>query len=42
MWFGPYVAGPYVEGHYELDFPMTPAMLEAVKPAYRSAFSAKR
>ena len=42
VWFGPYVAGPYVEGHYELDFPMTPAMLEAVKPAYRSAFSAKR
>ena len=42
MWFGPYVAGPWVEGHYELDFPMTEAMLEAVKPAYRAAFSAKR
>lgn len=42
VWFGPYVAGPWVEGHYELDFPMTREMLEAVKPAYRAAFSAKR
>ena len=42
VWFGPYVAGPWVEGHYELDFPMTSQMLEAVKPAYRSAFSAKK
>ena len=42
IWFGPYVAGPYAEGAYELDFPMTPAMLEAVKPAYRAAFSAGR
>ena len=42
VWFGPYVAGPYVEGHYELDFPMPQAMLETVKPAYRNAFSAKK
>ena len=42
VWFGPYVAGPYAEGAYELDFPMTKAMLDAVKPAYRSAFSAAR
>ena len=42
VWFGPYVAGPWVEGAYELDFPMTKEMLEAVKPAYRSSFSAKR
>jgi hypothetical protein len=41
VYFGPYVAGPYVEGAYELDFPMTKAMLEAVKPAYRAAFSTK-
>ena len=41
VWFGPYVAGPYAEGAYELDFPMTQAMLGAVKPAYRTAFSAK-
>jgi hypothetical protein len=42
VWFGPYVAGPWVEGAYELDFPMTREMLEAVKPAYRAAFSAKK
>ena len=42
VWYGPYVAGSYAEGAYELDFPMTAAMLEAVKPAYRAAFSAKR
>lgn len=41
VWFGPYVAGPYAESAYELDFPMTAKMLEAVKPAYRAAFSAK-
>ncbi|GGD98485.1 hypothetical protein GCM10011515_17900 [Tsuneonella deserti] len=41
VWFGPYVAGPYAEGAYELDFPMTAAMLGAVKPAYREAFGAK-
>ena len=41
VYFGPYVAGPYAEGAYELDFPMTQEMLEAVKPAYRAAFSAK-
>lgn len=40
VWYGPYVAGSYAEGAYELDFPMTPAMLAAVKPAYRAAFSA--
>jgi hypothetical protein len=42
VWYGPYVAGSYAEGAYELDFPMTPAMIEAVKPAYRAAFGAKR
>ncbi len=42
VWFGPYVAGPYAEGAYELDFPMTAKMLGAVKPAYKPAFSAKR
>jgi hypothetical protein len=41
VWFGPYVAGAYAEGAYELDFPMTKAMLDAVKPAYKGAFSAK-
>ncbi|MGX7896746.1 DUF4163 domain-containing protein [Tsuneonella sp. HG222] len=42
VWYGPYVAGSYAEGAYELDFPMTAQMLEAVKPAYRGAFSMKR
>ncbi|MCT2560140.1 DUF3298 and DUF4163 domain-containing protein [Tsuneonella sp. YG55] len=42
VWYGPYVAGPYAEGAYELDFPMTSEMLGAVKPAFASAFSAKR
>ncbi|WP_120716221.1 DUF4163 domain-containing protein [Tsuneonella amylolytica] len=42
VWYGPYVAGSYAEGAYELDFPMTAKMLNAVKPAYRAAFSAGR
>lgn len=42
IWFGPYVAGAYAEGAYELDFPLTKAMLDAVKPAYKAAFSVKR
>jgi hypothetical protein len=39
VWFGPYVAGPYVEGAYELNFGVNKAILDAVKPAYQSAFS---
>ena len=39
VWFGPYVAGPYVEGAYELTFGVDQAMIETVKPAYRTAFS---
>jgi hypothetical protein len=42
VWFGPYVAGPYVEGAYELNFDMDKAMLETVKPAYRPVFSRRR
>jgi hypothetical protein len=42
VWFGPYVAGAYAEGAYELNFQMTEAMLDAVKPAYKAAFSAKK
>jgi len=42
VWYGPYVAGSYAEGAYELDFPLTSAMLGAVKPAYRAAFSARK
>lgn len=42
VYYGPYIAGSYAEGAYELDFPTTAAMVAAVKPAYRAAFSAKR
>lgn len=41
VWFGPYVAGAYAEGAYELDFPVDPAVIEAVKPEYRAAFSVR-
>lgn len=39
VWFGPYVAGPYAEGAFELDFPVDAAILRAVKPEYRDAFA---
>ncbi|QYU69692.1 DUF4163 domain-containing protein [Leptolyngbya sp. 15MV] len=42
VWFGPYVAGPYAEGAFELDFPVDAAILRAVKPEYRGAFSSAR
>ena len=35
----PYVAGSYAEGSYELTFPVTPAVLAAVKPEYKEAFA---
>ena len=35
----PYDAGPYVEGNYEVTLPVTPAVLAAIKPQYRSAFA---
>jgi len=38
----PYVAGPYAEGDYEVTLPVTPAVLRAVKPAYRAAFDIAR
>ena len=41
LYAGPYVAGPYVEGAYEVDLPIDRAVLEAVKPEYREAFSAR-
>ncbi len=36
---GPYEAGPYAEGSYEIDLPVTPALVEAVLPAYRGWFA---
>ena len=38
---GPYAAGSYAEGDYEFTLPVTAALLRAVKPEYRDAFSVK-
>ncbi len=35
---GPYAAGPYVEGDYEVTLPVTPAVLAAVRPEFRQSF----
>lgn len=35
----PYEAGPYAEGIYQLDLPVTDGVMAAVKPAWRAAFS---
>ena len=42
IYFGPYVAGSYAEGAYELDFPVTGSVLDAVKPQYAGAFRVQR
>lgn len=39
---GPYEAGPYVEGAYEITLPVTKAVLAVVKPQYRSVFALGR
>lgn len=41
LYAGPYVAGPYAEGAYEIDLPVDSAVLAAVKPEYRDAFSTR-
>ena len=38
----PYVAGPYVEGDYDIELPVSAAFIAALKPEYRSSFAAKR
>lgn len=38
----PYVAGSYAEGPYEVTLPVTPAVLAAVKPEYKSAFAPRK
>lgn len=38
----PYNAGPYAEGSYEVTLPVGKAIMAAVKPEFRSAFSAVR
>lgn len=35
---GPYAAGPYAEGSYEIELPVDAALIAAVKPAYRGWF----
>ena len=39
---GPYEAGPYAEGGYEVTLPVTAAVLAAVKPEYRASFAPAR
>ena len=39
IYAGPYAAGPYVEGAYEINLPVTAAILAAVKPSYKESFS---
>ncbi|AKM11846.1 hypothetical protein AB433_13630 [Croceicoccus naphthovorans] len=34
----PYKAGSYAEGAYEVTLPITPALMDAVRPEYRRAF----
>ena len=41
VYAGPYVAGPYAEGDYQIDLNVDRAILAAVKPEYRAAFSAR-
>lgn len=38
IWFGPYVAGPYAEGAYELTFPVDAKVRAAVKDEFAVAF----
>jgi hypothetical protein len=39
---GPYEAGPYAEGDYEITLPITAKVLAAVKPQYRTGFALGR
>ncbi len=39
---GPYAAGPYAEGSYDVTLPVTQAILDQVKPEYKSAFTMMR
>jgi hypothetical protein len=41
LYAGPYVAGPYAEGAYEVHLPVDRAILDAVKPEHRAAFTAR-
>lgn len=38
----PYVAGPYVEGEYDIALPVTSRLIPTLKPEYRASFAAQR
>jgi hypothetical protein len=38
----PYVAGPYSEGSYEIEVPVTAGLVEALKPEFRGDFEPQR
>jgi hypothetical protein len=38
----PYVAGPYAEGEYEIELPVTRQLIAAMKPDYRSSYEPQR
>lgn len=37
----PYTAGPYAEGDYDIELPVTASILAALKPEYRLSFAAR-
>ena len=39
VYVGIYTVGPYVEGDYEIDLPVTANLIAAVKPEYRGVFA---
>ncbi|MCK0129040.1 DUF4163 domain-containing protein [Erythrobacter sp. F6033] len=41
VYYAPYIAGAYAEGDFEFTLPVTQAVISALKPEYREAFSAK-
>jgi hypothetical protein len=38
----PYTAGPYAEGEYGIDLPVTRQLIAAIKPVYRASFEVQR
>ena len=41
VYVGPYDAGPYAEGTYKIALPVDQALMQAIKPVYRTAFTAR-
>jgi hypothetical protein len=41
IYYAPYTAGPYAEGEFEFTLPVTKAVLDTVRPAYREAFTTR-